>query len=40
MPLPAARPRELLTRRTITCNGYLRDDGLLDVEGHLVDARG
>lgn len=40
MPLPAARPRELLTRRTISCNGYLRDDGLMDVEGHLVDARG
>ena len=40
MPLPSARPREFLTGRTITCNGYLRDDGLLDVEGHLVDARG
>ena len=40
MPLPDARPRELLTRRSITCNGYLRDDGLMDVEGHLVDARG
>jgi hypothetical protein len=40
MPLPSARPRELLTRRTMTCEGYLRDDGLVDVEGHLVDARG
>lgn len=40
MPLPAARPRELITGRTITCNGYLRDDGLLDVEGRLVDTRG
>ena len=40
MPLPSARPRENLTRRTVTCNGYVRDDGLLDVEGHLVDARG
>ena len=40
MPLPEARPREVLTERTITCNGYLRDDGLVDVEGHLVDVRG
>lgn len=40
MPLPAHCPRELLTGRTITCEGYLRDDGLIDVEGRLVDARG
>jgi hypothetical protein len=39
MPLPIPRIRELLTSRTITCNGYLRDDGLIDVEGHLVDTR-
>ncbi len=40
MPLPAPNPRELLTRRTITSEGYLRDDGLVDIEGHLVDVRG
>jgi hypothetical protein len=40
MPLPAAEQRELLTGRTVTCQGYLRQDGLLDIEGHLVDARG
>ncbi len=40
MPLTAPRPRELLTRRTITCEGYLRDDGLVDIEGHLTDVRG
>jgi len=39
MPLPASGPRGPLTERTITCNGYLREDGLIDVEGHLVDAR-
>ena len=40
MPLSEPRPREFLTGRTITCNGYLRDDGLIDIEGHLVDTRG
>jgi hypothetical protein len=40
MPLPVPRSRELLTGRTITCNGYLRDDGRMDIEGHLVDVRG
>jgi Protein of unknown function (DUF2889) len=39
MPLPTPRARELLTTRTITCSGYLREDGLIDVEGHLADAR-
>jgi hypothetical protein len=40
MPLPAPNPRELLTGRTIACNGFLRDDGLIDIEGRLVDVRG
>ena len=40
MPLPTPHAREFLTGRTIACNGYLRDDGLIDIEGHLVDARG
>lgn len=40
MPLPAPSPRELLTRRTITTEGHLRDDGLVDIEGHLTDVRG
>jgi hypothetical protein len=25
--------------RTVTCRGYLRDDGLWDIEGHLVDTK-
>ena len=40
MPLRPTVSRELLTRRTITCEGYDREDGLLDIEGHLVDVRG
>lgn len=41
MPLPPPPvERELLTRRTITCEGYRRTDDLFDVEGRLVDTRG
>jgi len=40
MALPPTVARELLTRRTITCEGHLRQDGLIDIEGHLVDIRG
>lgn len=40
MPLPEPQRRELLTERRIQCHGYLREDGLLDVDGRLVDARG
>jgi hypothetical protein len=40
MPLSEPHPREFLTGRTITCNGYLRDDGLVEIEGRLVDVRG
>jgi hypothetical protein len=39
MPLPPPVPREFLTRRTVTCEGYSRADGLMDIEGHLVDVR-
>ncbi len=40
MSLPQPRPREFLTGRTLTCNGFLRDDGRIDIEGRLVDVRG
>jgi hypothetical protein len=40
MPLSPSAPRQLLTRRTIVCEGYERGDGLLDIEGRLVDVRG
>ncbi len=40
MPLsePAAARQRLHTRR-VTYEGYLRDDGLIDIEGHLVDTK-
>ncbi|MCZ6763709.1 MAG: DUF2889 domain-containing protein [Alphaproteobacteria bacterium] len=40
MPLsePAARTAKHV--RTIVCEGYLRDDGRWDVEGHLIDTKG
>lgn len=40
MPLSPAAKREFATRRTLTCEGYIREDGLLDVEGRLLDVRG
>ena len=40
MPLPEPRrPREPLHRRSIEIRGYKRDDGLFEVEGHLVDTK-
>ncbi len=39
MPLSPAAPREPLHIRTVTCKGYLRDDGLWDIEGHLTDVK-
>jgi Protein of unknown function (DUF2889) len=40
MPLPPPVARQLVTSRTVTCHGYVREDGLLDIEGRLVDTRG
>lgn len=39
MPLSQPVPRQLLHQRVITCQGYRRDDGLLDIEGHLEDSK-
>ncbi|MCP5150094.1 MAG: DUF2889 domain-containing protein [Ectothiorhodospiraceae bacterium] len=39
MPLSPAAPREKLHLRDIECHGYRRDDGLWDIEGHLVDTK-
>jgi hypothetical protein len=40
MPLPPpTSPRKPIHTRTIVCNGYRRDDGLWDIEGHLVDTK-
>ena len=39
MPLSPAAPRKAMHRREIICRGYLRDDGLWDIEGHLTDTK-
>ena len=39
MPLSPARPREHCHTREIACRGYRREDGLWDIEGHLVDTK-
>ena len=39
MPLSPAVPRKLMHTRAIECKGYEREDGLWDIEGHLVDTK-
>ena len=39
MPLSTAAARKPMHHRSIQCRGYLRDDGLWDIEGHLVDSK-
>jgi len=40
MPLPpSTAERELLHTRTITCQGFLRKDGLWDIEGWMTDVK-
>jgi len=39
MPLPTPAPRTLKHTRAIECKGYEREDGLWDIEGHLVDTK-
>lgn len=39
MDLGATVPREPLHRRAIEIQGYKREDGLYDIEGHLVDTK-
>lgn len=39
MPLPEGAPRELLHTRTIRFEGFIRQDGLWDVEGTLTDSK-
>lgn len=38
LPRPTV-PRQLSHTRRITCEGYEREDGLWDIEGHLVDVK-
>lgn len=39
MPLSAPADREPLHRRQVECRGYRRQDGLFDIEGHLIDTK-
>jgi hypothetical protein len=39
MPLSTPVGRKPMHSRTVECRGYLRDDGLWDIEGHLVDTK-
>ncbi len=39
MPLPVLDNRELIHTRTITMKAFRRNDGLLEVEGHLTDVK-
>jgi hypothetical protein len=39
MPLSAPAARAMAHTRRVECCGYARDDGLWDIEGHLVDTK-
>ncbi len=39
MPLPSPQPRKLHHTRRVLCEGYAREDGLWDIEGHLTDLK-
>ena len=39
MPLSVPSKRKPLHTREVTCQGFLRDDGLIDIEGHLNDTK-
>ncbi len=39
MPLSEPNAREHIHTRDISCRGYRREDGLWDIEGHLVDTK-
>lgn len=39
MPLSQTAPRKLAHTRQVTCQAYEREDGLWDIEGHLLDTK-
>ena len=39
MPLCKPAKRKLAHTRVVTCHGYQREDGLLDIEGRIVDTK-
>lgn len=40
MPLSKSAPRKHIHTREVICKGFLRDDGLWDIEGSVVDTKG
>lgn len=39
MPLSKPARRVIAHQRTVNCNGYQREDGLWDIEGHMQDVK-
>ena len=39
VPLSKSAARKLTHTRVVTCHGYQREDGLLDIEGRIVDTK-
>lgn len=39
MPLSSPAPRKQMHTRVVTCKGYLREDDLWDIEGHMTDVK-
>jgi len=39
MPLTRAKNRKAIHNRNVHCSGYLREDNLWDIEGHLIDTK-
>ena len=39
MPLSSAAPRRKSHTRRVICEGFRRDDGQLDIEGHITDVK-
>lgn len=39
MPLSTPRPRERVHTRRVTCEGFRREDGLIDIEGRITDVK-
>lgn len=39
MPLDKPAARKLAHTRVVSCHGYQRDDGLVDIEGRIVDTK-
>lgn len=39
MALPTPASRKLIHKRTVECCGYERNDGMWDIEGHIIDVK-